>query len=173
VQDLKVSIAQILDRPGESRDVRVAGRIGEIHTELARLADSPVEGELRLESVVEGVLVTGTLEADTVLTCARCLKEIPAPVEVEVVELFAAPGHLTEEQEVYRITGLEVDLEPMVRDALVLSLPLNPVCENACTGMCAQCGRTLPPSGKCEYCVDEAVDPRWAGLSALKGRLED
>jgi uncharacterized protein len=168
-----MSVAQILGRPGESRDVRVAGRIGEVHTELARLSDSPVEGDLRLESVVEGVLVTGKLEADTVLTCARCLKEIPAHSEVEVTELYAAPGHLTEEQEVYRITGLELDLEPMVRDALVLSLPLNPVCEAACSGMCPQCGRTLPPSGKCEYCKDDAVDPRWAELSVIKDRLEN
>ena len=173
MQDLKVSIAQILGRPGESRDLRVGARIGEVHTELARLSDSPVEGHLRLDSVVEGVLVTGKLAADTVLTCARCLTEIPAHSEVEVCELFAAPGHLPEEEELYRIKGLEIDLEPMVRDALVLSLPLNPVCDTECTGMCARCGRILPPGGRCEYCVDEAVDPRWAGLSALRGRLED
>jgi uncharacterized protein len=167
MEGLKVSVAEVLGRPGEYRDVDVTGHLGEARTELATLVDHPIEARLRLESVVEGILVTGSVEGDAVLTCARCLKEIRSRASVEVTELFARPGTDVEE-EAYPIEGVEIDLSPMLRDALVLSLPLNPVCETACAGICPQCGKDLSDG----HVHEEGLDPRWTELSALKARLE-
>ena len=168
MEDLRVSVAEVLGRPGEYRDVEVSGRLGEARTELATLVDEPIEARLRLESVVEGVLVTGTVEGGTQLTCARCLKEIRSRASVEVAELFARPGSDVED-EAYPIQGVELDLTPMLRDALVLSLPLNPVCKTACAGICPQCGGDLSEG---DHVHDEGLDPRWAELSMLRGKLD-
>jgi uncharacterized protein len=168
MEDLRVSVAEVLGRPGEYRDVSVSGRLGEARTELATLVDRPIHAALRLESVVEGILVTGTVEGDTVLTCARCLKEIHSRASVEVTELFAPPGSDVED-EAYAISGAELDLAPMLRDALVLSLPLNPVCKSACSGICPQCGGDLSEG---DHVHDEGLDPRWAELSALRAKLD-
>src|SRR5687768_12473353 len=101
-----ISIAEILGRPGVYRDLRLVEPLEGVATALARLNDAPVDARLRLESVVEGILVTGRVEAETKLTCARCLKDFEAPVELDVVELFVAPGHQVQDpDETYRIDG--------------------------------------------------------------------
>ncbi|MGH2757255.1 MAG: YceD family protein [Actinomycetota bacterium] len=169
---LTVSVADILGRPGVYRELHLDAVVPGIHTALARLAPDPAHADLRAESVVEGILVTGRVEADATLECARCLKEFSSDVAVDVCELFVAPGHEeTADEDAYRVAGEQIDLEPMVRDALALALPLNPVCEATCKGMCARCGKDLS-QGPCE-CSDDELDPRWAELSALKDQLKE
>src|SRR4051794_12197231 len=122
---------------------------------------------LRLESVMEGVLVSGEIDVPLVGSCARCLEPIEETLELDVQELFAYSGSTTEatseEDEVRRVDGDFLDLEPMVRDAVVLALPLAPVCSEDCAGLCADCGERLDdlPSDH----THEVVDPRWAGLA--------
>lgn len=169
MQDLKVSVAEILGRPAATRHVRLREPLGEVQVDLARLNEEPVDAELTLESVVEGVLVTGSVAGDLTCRCARCLTEFDSTVRIEVCELFAAPGHLLDE-DTYRVEGDEIDLEPMLRDEVALSLPLNPLCRNDCKGMCAGCGRDLN-EGACD-CVEDALDPRWAGLDAVRMKLQ-
>ena len=168
MQDFKVSVAEILGRPGTYRDIRIEDPLEGVETALARV-DKGVVAEVRLESVVEGILATGEVEAGATFRCARCLKEMPADVEVELTELFYAPGHGEGEDDAYRVIGLELDLEPAVRDAVTLALPLNPVCKQDCKGICARCGKDLNFEG-CECGADD-VDPRWAALDALRERL--
>jgi len=168
VQDFQISVAEILGRPGTYRDIRVEDPLEGIETALARV-DRGVIASLRLESVVEGVLVTGDVEAGATFVCARCLKEIPARVDIDLVELFYGPGHGEGEDDAYRVAGTDVDLEPAVRDAVTLSLPLNPVCKEDCKGLCATCGKDLNFEG-C-VCGADDVDPRWAALDALRERL--
>jgi uncharacterized metal-binding protein YceD (DUF177 family) len=122
---------------------------------------------LRLESVMEGVLVSGEVDAPLVGSCARCLEPIEDTLQLDVQELFAYSGSTTEatseEDEVRRVDGDFLDLEPMVRDAVVLALPLAPVCTDDCSGLCVDCGQRLddlPPDHS-----HEVVDPRWAGLA--------
>jgi uncharacterized protein len=116
-------------------------------------------------------LVTGAVIGRVQLTCARCLKDFHADISTDLCELFLAPGHeAPAEEETYAVQGLEIDIEPMLRDALTLELPLNPVCERDCKGMCSRCGQDLN-AGDCS-CVEDDVDPRWAGLSALRDKLE-
>jgi uncharacterized protein len=170
VQDLNVSVAEILGRPGVYRDVRLAAPLEGVATSLARLDPARVDAELRAESVVEGVLVTGTVRGKTVLTCARCLRESPEAVEVEVCELYAGSGHKPgADEDVYEVSGAEIDLEPMLRDAVALALPLNPHCAEGCEGLCAMCGKNLV-NGRCE-CWETDHDPRWAALDQLKESL--
>jgi uncharacterized metal-binding protein YceD (DUF177 family) len=122
---------------------------------------------LRLESVMEGVLVSGELDVPVEGSCARCLEPVEDTLELDVQELFAYSGSTTEatseEDEVRRVDGDFLDLEPMVRDAVVLSLPLAPVCSEDCSGLCVDCGQRLddlPPDH-----THEVIDPRWAGLA--------
>lgn len=169
MQDLKVSVAEILGRPAATRHVRIREPLDEVRVDLARLKTEPVVAELRLESVVEGVLVTGPAAGDLTCRCARCLTEFDSRFQIEVCELFAGPGHLLEE-DTYRVEGEEIDLEPMLRDEITLSLPLNPLCRSDCKGMCARCGRDLN-EGACD-CVEDAMDPRWAALDAVRTKLQ-
>jgi uncharacterized protein len=134
--------------------------------------DSVVEVDLLLESVVEGVLVSGTASTVTRGQCSRCLDPVSGKAEVNVTELFAYPDSMTDEttesDEVSRIVDDWIDLEPLVRDALVLALPLVPLCSEDCRGLCSGCGMKWaelePGHGH------ETIDPRWA---ALVQRLEE
>ncbi|GAA1976364.1 YceD family protein [Amycolatopsis minnesotensis] len=125
-----------------------------------------VQVDLLLESVVEGVLVSGTATAPLVGECSRCLDPISDEVEVEVTELFAYPDsttdETTDEDEVSRLVDDRIDLQPLVRDAVVLALPLVPLCREDCAGLCTECGvkwADLEPGHG-----HEKIDPRWAAL---------
>ncbi len=101
-------------------------------------AGGDVHLDLRLESVMEGVLVTGDLDVPVTGSCARCLEPIEDTLHLDVQELYAYEGSTTEatseEDEVRRIEGDFLDLEPLVRDSVVLNLPLAPVCTEDCAG---------------------------------------
>ena len=171
VQDLKLSVAEVIGRPGEYRDVHLAAPVEGVEVALAHLGpESPIDADLRVESVVEGLLVTGHASARAELECARCLKGFPSTIRTELCELFAASADASEDPDAYPIDGTEIDLEPMLRDALTLALPLNPICDAACRGLCARCGRDLT-AGDCS-CTDDDVDPRWAELDALRDKLQ-
>jgi uncharacterized protein len=122
---------------------------------------------LRLESVSEGVLVSGTVSAPLQGECGRCLRPISDTIDVEIQELFAyahsTTDETTDEDEVGRLQGDLIDLEPVLRDAVVLALPANPVCREDCPGLCPGCGVPLDelPAGH----GHEQLDPRWAALS--------
>jgi uncharacterized protein len=171
VHKLVMPVAELLGRPGEYRDVSISEPLDGVRGPLARVADDPVTASLRAESVVEGVLVTGPVAAHTILQCARCLREFESDLGLEVCELFVAPSHLSEaEDDSYRVTGTEIHLEPMLRDAVTLALPLHPLCRQDCRGICARCGTDLN-TGECS-CSEDGVDPRWAELDAVRARLE-
>ncbi len=163
-------------------DLRELGRrAGSLH-ELERTIPAPagwrveligvpegaqVQLRLRLESVMEGVLVSGEVEVPVEGSCARCLEPVEDALDLDVQELFAYAGSTTEatseEDEVRRVEGDLLDLAPMVRDAVVLALPLSPLCTENCGGLCVDCGRRiddLPPDH-----THERLDPRWAGLA--------
>jgi uncharacterized protein len=129
---------------------------------------APVDLHLRLESVMEGVLVSGTVDVPVTGQCARCLEPVEDTLELDVQELYAYEGSTTEatsgEDEVRRIEGEQLDLAPLVRDTVVLTLPLSPTCTPDCAGLCADCGERLDdlPADHSH----EVVDPRWAGLAA-------
>jgi uncharacterized protein len=125
--------------------------------------------DLRLEAVMEGVLVSGTATLPLRGECARCLDEIHETAVVELRELYFYPDRALEldsDEEALSLVDDHLDLEPALRDALVLSLPLSPVCVPDCPGLCADCGARLAEVGP-DHSHD-APDPRWAILAALK-----
>lgn len=158
-------------RPGSQREVtRTVPAPAELGIEVLHVPEgAPVEIDLRLEAVMEGVLVTGTARAALEGECVRCLEPISDDVEVTFQELYVYPEHQTphdEDDDVSRLQDDLVDLEPQLRDAVVLALPFQPLCEDDCPGLCIDCGARLADDPDHQH--DAPVDPRWAGLAALK-----
>lgn len=122
--------------------------------------------DLRIESVMEGVLVSGVVTAPLVGECGRCLEPVTSSVEVELQELYAYPeSQATDDEEVSRLVGDLIDLSPALRDAVVLALPLSPLCQDDCPGLCVECGARLADVD-CGH-FQAPVDPRWATLTNL------
>jgi uncharacterized protein len=168
---LAVNIARLGRRPGAMLalhdTVASPSRIGLDLIAIERGA--PVELDLRVESVSEGVLVTGTLDAPTSGECARCLRTVSDRVQVRLTELFAYPDSTTdattEEDEVGRVVDDVVDLEQSIIDAVGLELPLSPVCRADCPGLCPDCGVPLATAEPGHH--HDQIDPRWAKLAGL------
>ena len=169
----KIDLRELGRRAGSMQELdRTVPAPGDWKVELIGVpAGAEVHLQLRLESVMEGVLVTGELDAPLVGSCARCLDPIEDTLSLDIQELYAYEGSTTEatseEDEVRRVEGDFLDLEPMARDAVVLSLPLAPVCTEDCAGLCVDCGQRLDdlPADHSH----EIVDARWAGLAAKFG----
>ncbi|HEX6877408.1 MAG TPA: YceD family protein [Nocardioidaceae bacterium] len=164
-------------RPGSQRRVSLtAPAPADLGIEVLRVpTGSPVEFDLRLEAVMEGVLVTGTARADLTGECARCLEPIGDDVEVDFQELFVYEESDTaadeDEDDVSRLEGDLLDLEPLLRDAVVLSLPFQPLCREDCPGLCVECGARLADDPGHQH--DDAIDPRWAALQGLADQTDD
>jgi uncharacterized protein len=143
---------------------------------------SPVELDLRLESVMEGVLVTGTARATAQGECVRCLEPLRREVAADYQEMFSYPdpdsgdarGHrkaaadddVEDDEDITPLEDGMFDLEPVLRDAVVLALPMQPVCREDCAGLCAECGVDLNENPDHHH---DAVDIRWAALQGLAG----
>lgn len=136
---------------------------------------APVALDLQVESVSEGVLVTGTLDAPTGGECARCLAPVTGHVQVRLTELFAYPDSATdattEEDEIGRVVDGVVDLEQAIIDAVGLELPLSPICRADCPGLCPECGVPLATAEPGHH--HDLIDPRWAKLAGLVQRDQD
>ena len=158
-------------RPGSQREVSLTVPApADLGIDVLRVAEgSPVELDLRLEAVMEGVLVTGTARAALEGECARCLEPIHDDVEARFQELYVYIEHQTshdEDDEVSRLQDDLVDLEPQLRDAVVLELPFQPMCEPDCPGLCPECGARLAEDP--DHSHEAPIDPRWAGLADLQ-----
>ena len=173
-----INVRDLGRRPGSMQTVeRTAPALPDLGSGLAKVPEgSDVDLQLRLESVVEGVLVTGSARVEVEAECSRCLDPIAWEEEADFTELFsypqldargrAVPDEPSDEDEApLRVEDDLLDLESTVRDAVVLRLPLAPVCDPGCAGLCPRCGVRLddePGHGH------EALDPRWAALGTLR-----
>lgn len=164
---LVLDIHELSRRPGSSRTVsRSVMAPADLGIEVLKVPQGdPVDLELRLESVLEGVLVTGTARARTVGECARCLRDLEDVLEVDLQELYAYPESDAESDEAGRVEDGAIDLEPLLRDAVVLALPFRPLCTEDCIGLCPTCGARL--ADEPGHAHDEVPDPRWAALAGL------
>jgi uncharacterized protein len=174
---LVLDARQLPRSPGSMRTVdRVVAAPGDLGLAMIGVPEGAELGlDLRLESVSEGVLVSGTVTAPIEGECARCLRPISTELEVTIQELFAYPDSTTdattEQDEVGRMQGDLIDLQPAVRDAVVLALPSSPLCRDDCPGLCPVCGAhwdDLPP----DHGHEDQVDPRWAALRKLSSTEE-
>ena len=157
--------------PGEFRDERrTASAPDGLGSGLVLV---PVGGDvaldLRFEAVSEGVLVTGSAVAPLTGECARCLDPLTSTIEVSFQELYRYlpdPDEDEDDGEDRFLDGDFLDLEPAFRDAVVLALPLSPLCRDDCPGLCAECGAKLADVGP-EHGHGDKVDPRWGLLAKL------
>jgi uncharacterized protein len=138
---------------------------------MAIAAGAPIELDLQLQSVSEGVLVTGSVSAPTTGECSRCLNPLSGHVTVDLTELFAYPDSTTEatteDDEVGHVVDDAVDLEQSIIDEVGLSLPFSPLCTPDCPGLCPDCGVRLLDAEPDHH--HDKIDPRWAKLSAMLG----
>jgi DUF177 domain-containing protein len=163
-------------RPGSQHQVTLnVPAPADLGIEVLRVPEgSQVELDLRLEAVMEGVLVTGTAYAVLDGECARCLEPISDEIEARFQELFVYAEHQTfhdEDDDVSRLEDDLVDLEPLLRDAVVLALPFQPLCEDDCPGLCPECGARLKDDP--DHAHEAPIDPRWAGLTVLQQDEQD
>ena len=167
-------------RPGSMSEVRrTVEAPQDFGTDVLAVAPGqPMELEVRLESVHEGILVTGTVDATATGACVRCLDDLDLPVDVRFQELFVWPDRARHHREVateqdadeeLRIEDDTIDLDPVIRDAVLPALPFQPVCREDCPGLCPECGFRLEDDPDHEH---EQIDPRWAALDALRPLAE-
>jgi uncharacterized protein len=160
---LVVGVTDLRRRPGTERELHVAAVLPDLSISSAAV---PAGGEVSLDGLMEaiegGITVSGTVRAPWAGECRRCLEVVEGTIEVELSEVFEP--HPTE-GETYPIQGDEIDLEPVVRDAVLLALPLAPLCREDCPGPAPE----VFPTGQADDSEDEPTgDPRWAALSELK-----
>ena len=157
--------------PGEFRDERrTASAPDGIGSGLVLVpGGGDVALDLRFEAVSEGVLVTGSAVAPLTGECARCLDPLTTTIEVSFQELYRYlpdPDESEDDGEERFLDGDFLDLEPAFRDAVVLALPLSPLCRDDCPGLCAECGAKLAEAGP-DHGHGDKVDPRWGLLAKL------
>ncbi len=158
-------------QPGAAREeTRTIPAPGSLRVELAGVpAGADVELSVRLAEVSEGVLVTGTATALVVGECARCLEPLTSSVEASFQELYHyEPGSAEDDEDELLLDGDLLDLEPVLRDAVVLALPLSPLCTDDCAGLCAECGVRLADAGP-GHRHEAAVLPEWEALRQFDG----
>ncbi|MGI8698094.1 MAG: YceD family protein [Mycobacteriales bacterium] len=160
-------------RPGSMRRLhRTVPAPAELRVGLVGVpVGAPVELDLRLESVMDGVLVSGTVRAPLAGECARCLDPLTSTVEADLQELYAYPETAAEngpggDDELPHLSGDLLDLEPLVRDEIVLAAPLIALCDDDCMGLCPTCGIRLADADAGHG--HELADSRWAALQLLR-----
>jgi len=166
----RLPIKDLARRPGESRifdlDVVVPEGFGNAVIGIPAGAVLSIAG--RLESLHEGVLVTAEIAGEADGECVRCLTPVSEPVQVAFQELFAYSG---ESDFDYVVELDSVDLEQVVRDTVVPALPFQPVCSEACEGLCPECGVRLLDHPGHEHAAP--TDPRWAALQGLVAESDE
>lgn len=162
-----IDVRDLAGHPGASRACAVDGTLEGLGTELVRVPqDRPIHAELLLESVVEGILVSGRVRGGWVLRCARCLTEFEGSFEVDLSELFVSEPDPDPDADEYLLDpDALLDPDQLLRDAIGVEMPFSPLCRADCQGLCETCGgdRNM---GECPGHV--TADPRFAALSELR-----
>ena len=161
-----LSVSELIDRPGASEELQVSWPAPvELAVPLLGVEkDSAMQVDVRLDSVHEGILVSGTVDGTLTGQCSRCLDPISQAVTIDIQELFQFEfDPMVDEDEQHMVEHGFVNVEPIMRDALVSSLPFQPTCSPDCEGLCDQCGVRLEEAGPDHY--HDQLDPRWAALA--------
>ncbi|WP_300345148.1 YceD family protein [Nesterenkonia sp.] len=173
---LQVDVKELKGKPGAQETLsRTVPTPADFATVLVGIPEaSDLNVQVRLESVHEGVLLTGSASAEVTGECARCLDAISYPLTVDVMQLFTwvdeTGGENDDGDSLAVDENLMVDVEPVLRDLMVSALPFQPVCREDCPGLCSQCGFRLEDDPEHAH---EQVDPRWAALAGLAAELNE
>lgn len=169
----RISVAEVLHRPGAVRDLSAEFELPRVELPLAEVA-GPVRVDAALEGVLEGVVVAGSVAAPVRMSCARCLYSEVRTVAAPVTELFSSDPDIESEDDVYPVTGDEIDVAQMLVDAVVLAVPESPV---LCDMDPQECPRYLEMRAANPLPTDatgrgDDMDPRWAALGGLLEQME-
>ena len=158
-----VTIADLIHRPGARRPETLHGTTAElVVTETVVPAGSALDVVAMIEAVSDGVVVTGTAGTQWSANCRRCLVPIVGEIQADFRELYSEHPI---DGETYPIAHDQVDLELVAREAILLDLPLAPLCREECAGLCITCGADRN-DGPCS-CAPALRDPRWSALDGL------
>jgi uncharacterized protein len=164
-----VPVTTLRRQTGARREERRAGRVGELSVVGSVVpASAEVVAAVRLDSISGGIEVAASIAAPWQGECRRCLRPIEGQLQCEVRELYrprAEHEAADSDEDTYPLAGDYLDLRPLVCDALLLELPLAPLCREDCLGLCPTCGADLN-QGTCG-CAPAVTDPRWAALDSL------
>lgn len=163
--ELRVNAAELLRRPGSERSVDLSVTIEALGlTDDPRFAtDAEAHVRLRLEALTDGIVVDGTIDTPWQGTCRRCLADAGGVAQSEVHELYQK---VITDPDAFELEGDLLDLEPLVREMVMLDAPSTPLCREDCAGLCPTCGANLN-EGSCD-CAPAPADPRWEALQGLK-----
>lgn len=165
---LIVNVIELLRRPGNSKDVNVSVAAADLDFNSPAFTDDAIGVELHLESLTNGISVHGTATAHWTGECRRCLDPVSGELVVDLDELYQ---QVPDNPDAYSISNDQINLLPMVRENLLVSVPVGPLCREDCKGYCQHCGTDLR-TGSCS-CTTDTRDPRWAALDALRGGSEE
>lgn len=161
---LVVPVADLLRRPGQKRDEHLEAVLDELNVLGSKVPDGePVTVDVHLESVNEGIVATGSVSAPWTGECRRCLRAIASTLTTPVMEVFEDEPV---EGETSKLDIDRIDLEPLAREAVLLELPMAPLCQDDCAGLCPDCGADRNATD-CGHTL-EVKDDRWAALGELK-----
>jgi uncharacterized protein len=161
---LTIGVKDLVHQPGEMRELTLNIPAPEKYGEAVAWvpAGTPLTLDLRLEGLHEGILASGELHVVAQAECVRCLDACEVPVQVDFQELFA---YSPSEADSYLVTDDSLDLEGIVRDAVVLDLPFQPVCSPECYGLDPATGEKR--TGPAPELERPEIDPRWQELGKL------
>jgi uncharacterized protein len=164
---LRVNAAELLRRPGSEKDVTLEVAVVDLGVHDDRLrGDDTVKVALHLESLSDGIVVRGVVEAPWHGICRRCATAATGLVHADVHELYQ---EVVTDPDAFELVGDQLDLAPMVGEVLVLDAPASPLCRVDCKGLCPHCG--IDRNVDTCSCSDEPTDLRWGALDQLKGQL--
>ena len=159
-----VAVNDLMHKPGQMRELKLDILTPESMGEGISIIPMGAELDLdvRFESVHEGILVTGEVFVDADAECSRCLDPLTVPVEVDFQELFT---YSLSNEDDHVVEDEQINLEQVIRDAVVLNLPFHPLCSTDCLGLCVDCGAKMTDN---PHHVHEApIDSRWNALQEL------
>jgi uncharacterized protein len=166
---MKIDVAYLESHPEEwiTYPLTWEGDKLELNGEEVRFLE-PVSGSVSFAEIGDKIAVKGHMKTSLELSCGRCLGSFGFPVNSDFA-LTLVPG--TEGQyleDAYTLVKDELDLSLVITEQLLFALPIGPVCQPDCKGLCPECGRDLN-EGPCQ-CGSKLIDPRWDALNKL---LED
>lgn len=165
---LVVNVLELLRRPGSTKDLAATLDAAAFDFGDERVLERPIEVNAHLESMSDGITVSGTATMWIHGECRRCLRPLEESVAVRFDELYQAT---VQDPDAHPIDQDQAALLPMVRENLLLAMPMAPLCRPDCAGLCPTCGADLN-QGPCA-CPPPAADDRWSALDELKQRLAD
>jgi uncharacterized protein len=165
---LVVNAVELLRRPGSTKDIDVVVSAEDCDFNDTRIDDEAVHVRLHLEALSDGIAVTGTASAHWHGECRRCLHPVSETADVGIDELYQLA---VSDPDAYLIENDQLNLLPMVRENILIAVPLWFLCRSDCAGLCPECGTDLN-IGSCS-CRPPATDDRWSALEELKRRLSE